>query len=411
MVAMNDIVLYLIRSSILLALLTAFYMVFLRKETFHQFKRLYLQTAAIFALLIPALKFNVKKPQVFADISNQFNAQVFIPNPSDTAVEMSNGLSLQSVVLFIFFAFAGLLLFRMIIGLLKLAGIINSSKRRQLDIGVLAETKRQVSPFSFLKYIVLNPNLHSKKDQENIIRHEQVHVSQMHSIDAILAQIICMIQWFNPLAWLYKVLVMENLEFIADKNMLKTGCDKQQYQLSLLDATLFNNSMVFANHFNKLLIKKRITMMNKQLSNPANMFKSVLAIPLLFLFVFTFGQQSKKVDKTPPWNPDLPSTVISETLYDLGQFDSNSVILSHFEGKDYEIDEFNEVLAQIDLTKDFVSRQNNITRMHFKRISEEVKRKAAAERSNHISENIDSYRSKARNEQYVSITMWTSSLY
>ena len=55
-------------------------------------------------------------------------------------------------------------------------------------------------------------------DKNVILAHEETHIRQWHCVDLVLGDIFCIIQWFNPIAWLYKRDLVENHEFLADSN-------------------------------------------------------------------------------------------------------------------------------------------------------------------------------------------------
>ncbi len=50
----------------------------------------------------------------------------------------------------------------------------------------------------------------------------------------IWAEVLCILNWYNPFAWLIKKVIRQNLEFIADQKVLQNGLDKKQYQYLLL---------------------------------------------------------------------------------------------------------------------------------------------------------------------------------
>jgi beta-lactamase regulating signal transducer with metallopeptidase domain len=79
--------------------------------------------------------------------------------------------------------------------------------------------------------------------------------------------------------------MIQNLEFIADKEALKKYSRQKNYQLTLLRFTKI--VAITNNHFYQSLIKKRIIMLNKinqKKSIPGNM----LVLPALVAFVFLF---------------------------------------------------------------------------------------------------------------------------
>ncbi len=147
-----------------------------------------------------------------------------------------------------------------------------------------------VSPFSFFKYIVYNPKKHDESELKMILKHEQSHASQLHSIDIILSNLLLIVQWVNPFAWLYKKSIEENLEFIADSETVQQIPSKTAYQLSMLKEFTNNNLQpVLANNFYQSLIKKRIIMLHKNQSSTKNQWKLLLILPLLGVFLWSFN--------------------------------------------------------------------------------------------------------------------------
>lgn len=284
---MNDIITYIWKMGLAFTLLIGFYHLVLRKETLHYFKRMYLLIAPWVAIILPFIKLQTKEGQFayeFAEplqpIQFQNTIEVIQQSSFDWSVLLYGCIGVVAISLLIHTLF----------GIRKVYSFINTSKQEKLIVGVLCDSNQSVSPFSFFHYIVLKKNQHSHEELKNIIEHEQVHVYQKHFIDMLQAQLLTIVCWWNPISWLYRHFVVENLEFIVDQEVLRTGVNKKNYQFSILKTSVYDSSMVFANHFNQSLIKKRIQMMNKQLSNPKNLWRTVFLVPLLLLLWIGVGQ-------------------------------------------------------------------------------------------------------------------------
>ena len=92
------------------------------------------------------------------------------------------------------------------------------SGSKEVFCGIVSiETPMVQSSFSFLRYIVLPQGI-KEVDKNVILAHEETHIRQWHCVDLVLGDIFCIIQWFNPIAWLYKRDLVENHEFLADSN-------------------------------------------------------------------------------------------------------------------------------------------------------------------------------------------------
>ncbi|WP_236975566.1 M56 family metallopeptidase, partial [Membranihabitans maritimus] len=283
---MSEFIPYMVKFSIIFAVLLTFFAFALRKETLHYLKRLVLLTIPVLSFFLPLINFKVEEQTIMHRV------MVSVPEMPlrSGGIAMESRWDWQSPVLVVIGLVGIVLLVVTLNDMVKIFRIIRSSRKKQLRIGVLCDSERPVSPFSFFDFIVLHSPAYSDETLCQVIEHEQVHVYQKHSVDMLTAQLICIVFWWNPLVWIYRHLVIENLEFIVDRAVLKAGMNKKKYQLSILSASVYASPTAFANHFNYSLIKKRIQMMNKKLSRPANMWKTVLILPLAFLLWICFGQ-------------------------------------------------------------------------------------------------------------------------
>jgi hypothetical protein len=141
-----------------------------------------------------------------------------------------------------------------------------------------------------------------------ILKHEQAHAFQWHSADIILANLLIVIQWANPLAWLYKKSVEENLEYLADNATIIKVTSKKDYQLALVKASSAENIPALTTNFYKSFIKKRIIMLNKRTSKKHHVAKVAAVLPLLAVFLWSFN-----VKETIAYN-EVASEPVSEEI-------------------------------------------------------------------------------------------------
>ncbi|HEY1192962.1 M56 family metallopeptidase, partial [Flavobacterium sp.] len=150
------------------------------------------------------------------------------------------------------------------------------------------DVNENIAPFSYFGYIVYNSSLYTSTELENILEHEKVHSDQNHTVDVLISRIFCILFWFNPIVWLYKKAILQNLEFIADSEASKKIADKKAYQYTLLKITTHETCVAITNHFYQSLIKKRIVMLNKNQSNKRNYWKYCAVVPALGAFILLF---------------------------------------------------------------------------------------------------------------------------
>ncbi len=281
---METLFIYLVKSSGLIGLFYLSYYLLLRKETFFNSNRWFLLAGLISSVALPLV---VLTKIVWVDpIATNYDWSQIPVNASikEEHFEINWYLvfaiiySIGILVFLVKFAFDFYSLFKVLKG---------KTIQHQADFKFI-DVNENVSPFSYFNSIVYNSSLYSETELENILEHEKVHSAQNHTVDVLISRLFCIIFWFNPLVWLYKNAISQNLEFIADSEASKIISDKKAYQLTLLKITTQENCVAITNHFYQSLIKKRIVMLNKNQSKKRNYWKYLSVIPLLGAFVFFF---------------------------------------------------------------------------------------------------------------------------
>ncbi len=174
---------------------------------------------------------------------------------------------------------------------------------------------RPCSPFSFGPWTFIHPDGMDEQTLREVLIHEQAHVRGWHTLDILFSQVVCILFWWNPAAWLMRREVRMNLEFIADKAVadylmeMKTEESRfarneefkfspspegnsdsssftlhssliKAYQYRLLGFSLQANVATIANNFNVLPLKRRIIMMNLRRTRRTGMVKYILFMPV-----------------------------------------------------------------------------------------------------------------------------------
>ncbi|WP_144666417.1 M56 family metallopeptidase [Dokdonia sp. Hel_I_53] len=210
--------------------------------------------------------------------------------PSENVLLTNTPIDWWHVVLIIYFVGVFLMSIRFIIQLLSLLKLISSGVVIKKNKGyTFIHCEQKIAPFSFFSFIVYNNKLHTNYELKLVLEHEKVHAGQWHSIDILVSQIILIIQWCNPIAWLYKKSVEENLEYIADCEAVQKIHNIKEYQRSLVKVSSALNELALTNQFYKSFIKKRIIMLNTPQSRKRNLWKLSLVLPFLSVFMYSFN--------------------------------------------------------------------------------------------------------------------------
>ena len=301
---------YILKSSVCLAIFYLFYRLLLARETFHRFNRFSLLGILLLSCLLPLVEVSVKQETevhqtmltleqllMMADAVNATEAGARTETATVTWIQVALLVYLAGIV---FFAF------RNVYSLVRLLMLLKSGKKE--DIGSYLPGRKErvtlivhncdIAPFSWMGYIVI-----SRKDLEEngreILIHELAHIHNRHSWDLLVADVCIFFQWFNPASWLLKQELQNIHEFEADETVIKEGVDAKQYQLLLIKKAVGTRLYSMANSFNHSKLKKRITMMLKEKSSPWARLKYLYVLPVAAIAVTAFARPevSDKVEK------------------------------------------------------------------------------------------------------------------
>lgn len=288
-----EILLYLLKSTSILGLFFIVYYFALRKDTYFESNRYFLLLGLVCAFSFPFLEFT----QITYIETEPISNSVFSPGNEISSspvqnfplveTESFNWLKLLLNLYIVGVIFMGI---RFLFQLLSLFNILRQPKKRDAEGFYHIELTKKTSPFSFFHFIGYHLPSYQKNELKLIIEHEKVHGKQYHSIDVMLHQLMLVFLWFNPFAWWYNKQMLENLEFIADRNVTtKNNVDQKEYALTLLKTSNHHHSPSLGNSFYQSLIKKRIVMLHKNASSKYAWAKSILILPLLSLFLWSFN--------------------------------------------------------------------------------------------------------------------------
>ena len=280
---------YILKSSLCLALFYLFYRLLLSKETFHRFNRLALLGVLALSGAIPFVKITLQKS---AEASISFDEFMLVPEvaPSVVMEEVSTPFPWMALVLLVYGL--GIVFFwgRHLWSLARMCRVLRSSRREKMDGGItLFIHKEKVAPFSWMNIIVLS-EADMQEGGEAILTHECAHIKNRHSWDLLLAEVCVFLQWFNPAAWLLKQELQTVHEYEADEWVINNGIDAKTYQLLIIKKAVGARLYSIANSFNHSSLKKRITMMIKKKSNPWARLKYLYVLPLAAVAVAAFAR-------------------------------------------------------------------------------------------------------------------------
>ena len=255
---MNSFYIYLVELNISLMILFVAYKLFFEKDKNFVIRRIYLLGVAVMPMVLPFLPASMRMPvSGVVPISITLDeVTIFGSGPQQEAAGM---VTFGTVLWLIYLTILALGLVKVLIQLSRIINAAFTSERFEArGISLLANKTLHAS--SFFGFVFIDPEKTKEESFLHILEHEGIHKREWHSIDRILVEIFVMINWFNPVAWLYRKSVIQNLEFLADSAVLRKGTDPMKYQLSILNQYIGSASI--SNQFSSQ-IKNRINMLNR----------------------------------------------------------------------------------------------------------------------------------------------------
>lgn len=264
----------LLEINLLLSLVYLGYFLLLRNLTFFQWTRLYFLVGMAASVLYPVLRANqvVQAPAEAIAISLP---QLQIP-AQNWDWETWLFCALMGISLLYFF--------RLLLQFGALRNIHKQTRKTRFEEHEYQESYQEIKPFSFLRWIYVHSESHSRRELAQILKHEDVHVRELHTLDVLLAEFCRILCWYNPAVLLLNRAVKDNLEFGVDRKLIHTGIDKVSYQHSLVGIALNKVPHPYpGNEFAFKTLKRRILMMNRNPSHRTRLFTYAVLLPALLI--------------------------------------------------------------------------------------------------------------------------------
>ena len=280
---------YILKTSVCLAMFYLFYRLLLSKETFHRFNRVALMGVLVLSCLIPMIEVTTHDASGFLVLEEMIlMAEV---EPAGVLDETSNPFPWRALMLLVYMA--GILFFviRHLWSLGRMLRLLRVSRKEDLGDGItlFVHDDKEVAPFSWMKNIAVSET-DLAESREAVLMYERAHIHNRHSWDLLLGEVCVFFQWFNPAAWLLKQELQTIHEYEADEWVIENGIDAKTYQLLIIKKAVGARLYSIANSFNHSSLKKRITMMIKKKSNPWARLKYAYVLPLAAVAVAAFAR-------------------------------------------------------------------------------------------------------------------------
>ncbi len=305
-----DILTYFYRSFLVLVTFTIIYLFAFRKDGYFSLYRIFLLLGLFSTVFLPLFIINYTVPIDPVDTSGLYKEIGLVTNfPSENLGAVDKVITPFNWFVVIKWVYViGVMFFisRLVYALYEILKLKKGCTKKEIDGAIFFVGNMVKEPFSFCTSIFIDEESFSRIGNSEIIAHELVHVKQKHWLDVLLTEFVIVIQWFSPLAWYYGRIVKQNLEFIADKEVLSQGYSIENYIQSIISVTMGAEVTALTNHFRFSPYKQRLKMMKNVRKSKWRQLKLLLALPLIGIFLWSFSE--------PVYQYDSKSAVSSKEI-------------------------------------------------------------------------------------------------
>ncbi|MDD4227608.1 MAG: M56 family metallopeptidase, partial [Mariniphaga sp.] len=279
----------------------AFYLVFLalfQNGKQFVFNRIYLPVSLAISFIIPLITFTtIQYVEPLPPVANGYS---FLPETIQPVETTQPQFSIEwyHYLIGIYILGTAFFLFRLCHGYLKALQIIKKSRTHELSNTIVNITGMDVHPFSFFNKIALSETTLTHPNLGIIVAHEKIHVNEKHTFDILFTEILFILQWFNPFAWLIKDAVKNNLEYKVDAQIAKTT-DVKTYQLAMVALADKKGVAPFLTALNGSQLRNRIIMMKRSAANKYGTLKKLAVLPLLAILVMGLANREERTEVLP----------------------------------------------------------------------------------------------------------------
>lgn len=272
------------------AVMSAYYLLFLRDKTFHHYNRFYLLGTMVLSLLLPLLKveyFTIETDSRILLLLNQFN--------QNSAQEVENSFNFWDFGALILGIVSFFLLAKLTLGLVKIHQLKKEFPKESIEGITFYNTNLHDAPFSFFRNLFWKKSILINSDLgKQILKHEMVHIEQKHSFDKLFVQIIQSLFWFNPIFYFIKKEITLIHEYLADKKAVKNA-DTRAFAQMLLASNFSGNVLPATSPFLSSNLKKRLKMLTQK-NTKYSYARRILALPILFGVSFALLVNAKNIE-------------------------------------------------------------------------------------------------------------------
>ena len=301
---MATLLIYILRWAMVLTMLYSLFGLFLRRETLHRFNRVVLLLILAASMVLPLCQMQTADGNVITLSRQRLEREISAVSTGELVIRQQHSADLQPataahsattdaiIALHLIYIIGTLATWlRYLWSLAALLLLIRQGRRIRID-GMPANVRILThpavkTPCSWMHWMLLPP---SDVHNQPILKHELAHIRLRHSWDMLLCELACRMLWFLPFVWMLRQDLRDVHEYQADRSVLQSGIDENEYQLLLIQKATGARLQPVVNALNQSPIKRRFQMMCRKPSCRWVALKAVYLLPLCLLALMAFAQ-------------------------------------------------------------------------------------------------------------------------
>jgi hypothetical protein len=225
------------------------------------------------AFIVPFFQLGYLKKEVLMDYTGFIQVQ-----------EQAPLFNIENICLLLYSVVSLFFILKIVWGLRYIKRLIKNATKSKENGITLIEVKDSKMAFSFFNLLFIDPAM---SQRNTIVKHEMVHINQIHSLDILLFELIKISSWFNPITYFIKDDIKLIHEYLADEETTQKDIAKYEYALFLIQNSYGNQEVILTNQFfNSSILKNRISMLNQKKSAKWARLKLLFIIPLVGSMLF-----------------------------------------------------------------------------------------------------------------------------
>lgn len=278
---------YLINLSGIWLLCLVVFDLFLKRESYHGYNRLYLNISILLGVFLPLWSWQGDSIIYATEISGAVATQAAAIKEQVVSSTNTPILGWETILWTIYIAGAGISLILLVRELITIIRLISTGKRSKSGVWTVIETQQPVSPFSAFRYVFVDSlDSYTEEELSIILTHEKQHGHLLHFIDLLFVNLVKIIFWFHPLIYVLEKRLLMIHEYQADQ-VVESQPD--HYGQFLIEQSMLRTAPALSHSFIRSPLKNRIMMLTRKSGKIAS-GKKLFIIPLIITTAICFTQ-------------------------------------------------------------------------------------------------------------------------